>query len=123
MNIIISNSIDTPIYQQLKTQIKDAILNGELKDGELLPSIRGLANDTRVSVLTVRRAYDELEEEGLISTVHGKGCFVKAKNLELLRESRLKQVEAKLLEAYEAGMQIGVTKEEMIMMMEILYDR
>ncbi|KAB1440144.1 GntR family transcriptional regulator [Candidatus Galacturonibacter soehngenii] len=122
MNIIISNVSETPIYQQLKNQIKEAILTGEIQDGELLPSIRNLANETRVSVLTTRRAYDELEEEGFIKTVHGKGTFAISNNLELLKEARLRQVEEKLLEAYQIGKAIGVTKDDMQTMMNILYD-
>lgn len=122
LNIIISNMSETPIYQQLKNQIKEAILTGEIQDGDLLPSIRNLANETRVSVLTTRRAYDELEEEGYIKTVHGKGTFAISNNLELLKEARLRQVEEKLLEAYQIGKAIGVTKEDMQTMMNILYD-
>lgn len=122
MNIILSNTSEVPIYQQLKNQIKEAILTGEIKDGELLPSIRNLANETRVSVLTTRRAYDELEEEGFIKTVHGKGTYAISNNLELLKEARLRQVEEKLQEAYEIGKAIGVKKEDMKAMMDILYE-
>jgi GntR family transcriptional regulator len=122
LNIIISNSSDIPIYQQLKNQIKEAILSGEIRDGELLPSIRNLANETRVSVLTTRRAYDELEAEGFIKTVHGKGSFAASGNLELLKEARLKQVEEKLIEAYNIGRAIGVSKEDMRTMMDILFE-
>ena len=120
--MIISNSSDIPIYQQLKNQIKEAILSGEIRDGELLPSIRNLANETRVSVLTTRRAYDELEAEGFIKTVHGKGSFAASGNLELLKEARLKQVEEKLIEAYNIGRAIGVSKEDMRTMMDILFE-
>lgn len=122
MNIIITNSSEVPIYQQLKNQIREAILAGEIQDGELLPSIRNLANETRVSVLTTRRAYDELEAEGFIKTVHGKGTFAISNNLELLKEVRLRQVEEKLMEAYQIGKAIGVTKEDMKAMMDILYE-
>jgi len=122
LNIIISNSSDLPIYQQLTNQIKEAILSGEIRDGELLPSIRNLANETRVSVLTTRRAYDELEAEGFIKTVHGKGSFAASGNLELLKEARLKQVEEKLIEAYNIGRAIGVSKEDMRTMMDILFE-
>lgn len=111
-----------PIYQQLKNQIKEAILTGEIKDGELLPSIRNLANETRVSVLTTRRAYDELEAEGFTKTVHGKGTFAMSNNLEILKEARLKQVEEKLVEAYNIGKAIGVSKEDMQAMMDILFE-
>lgn len=122
LNIIISNNSDIPIYQQLKNQIKEAILVGEIKDGELLPSIRNLANETRVSVLTTRRAYDELESEGFIKTVQGKGSYAISDNMELLKETRLRQVEEKLLEAYQIGKAIGVTKEDMQSMMDILFE-
>ena len=122
LHIIISNTSEIPIYQQLKNQIKEAILTGEIQDGELLPSIRNLANESRVSVLTTRRAYDELEQEGYIKTVHGKGSFAISNNLELLKETRLRQVEEKLLEAYQIGKAIGVTKEDMQAMMDILFD-
>lgn len=122
MHIIISNQSEVPIYQQLKNQIKDAILSGELTAGDILPSIRALANDTRISVLTVRRAYEDLEQEGLVHSVHGKGFFVAAKNIELIKEAKLKEIEKKLLEAYALGRKIGVTKEDMWRMMEILFD-
>jgi DNA-binding transcriptional regulator YhcF (GntR family) len=122
LNIIISNTSEIPIYQQLKNQIKEAILSGEIQDGELLPSIRNLANETKVSVLTTRRAYDELELEGFIKTVHGKGTFAISNNLELLKEVRLRQVEEKLIEAYQIGKAIGVTQEDMQTMMDILYE-
>ena len=122
MHILISNQSETPIYQQLKNQIKDAILSGELADGDMLPSIRNMANETRASVLTVRRAYDELEEEGLIHSVHGKGSFIASKNIELIKEAKLKEIEKKLLEAYAVGRQIGVTKKDMWNMMDILFD-
>ena len=88
----------------------------------MLPSIRNMANETRASVLTVRRAYDELEAEGLIHSVHGKGSFVAAKNLELIKEAKLKEIENKLLEVYTIGRQIGVTKKDMWNMMDILFD-
>jgi len=122
MDIIISNSSEIPIYQQLKDQIKDAVLSGVLKEGDMLPSIRKLANETRVSVLTTRRTYEELEQEGFIRTVHGKGSFVASKSRDFLREAKLKQVEEKLMDAYEAGKIIGVTKQEMHDMMDILFD-
>ena len=122
MHILISNQSEIPIYQQLKNQIKDAILSGELAAGDMLPSIRNMANETRASVLTVRRAYDELEEEGLVHSVHGKGFFVAAKNLELIRETKLKEIERSLMDAYSIARQIGVTKEDMWNMMDILFD-
>ncbi|MCE5168480.1 GntR family transcriptional regulator [Paenibacillus profundus] len=122
MKIIISNTSDSPIYQQIKEQIKDAILYGELKEGELLPSIRALANDLRVSVLTTRRVYDELESEGFITTKAGKGSFVAKENLELLLESRRHMVEVKLTEAWNAACSLGISKEELISMMGLLFE-
>jgi len=122
MDIIISNNSDVPIYQQLKNQIKDAVLSGTLKEGDPLPSIRKLANETRVSVLTTRRTYDDLEAEGFIKTVQGKGSFVAAKSRDFLREAKLKQVEATLPEAYDAAKIVGITRQEMHEMMGILYD-
>ncbi len=122
LDVIISNNSEVPIYRQLKEQIKEAVLSGALKEGDILPSIRSLANETRVSVLTTRRAYEELEQEGFIKTVHGKGSFVASKSADFLREARLKEVEQKLTEAYEAGRTVGVKRQEMHDMMDILYE-
>ncbi|WP_282943701.1 GntR family transcriptional regulator [Paenibacillus sp. RC67] len=120
--IIISNVSDPPIYQQIKGQIKDAILRGELAEGELLPSIRALANDLHVSVLTTRRVYDELETEGFITTRAGKGSYVAQGNLELLRESKRRMVEAKLTEAWNAALSLGISKSELYQMMDLLFE-
>ncbi|WP_079911273.1 GntR family transcriptional regulator [Paenibacillus sp. 32352] len=120
--IIISNVSDPPIYQQIKGQIKDAILRGELAEGELLPSIRALANDLRVSVLTTRRVYDELEAEGFITTKAGKGSYVAQGNLELLRESKRRMVEEKLTEAWNAARSLGISKSELYQMMDLLFE-
>lgn len=122
MKIIISNVSDPPIYQQIKDQIKDAILHGELKEGELLPSIRALANDLHVSVLTTRRVYDELESEGFVVSKAGKGSFVATENLELLRESKRHMVEVKLAEVWETARSLGISKEELYSMMDILFE-
>lgn len=122
MNIIISNVSDKPLYEQIKEQIKNAIICGELKEGEGLPSIRALANDLHVSVLTTRRVYDELESEGFIITKAGKGSFVAPENLELLRESKRRMVETKLLEAWETACSLGISKKELYSMMDLLFD-
>ncbi|MFD0713109.1 GntR family transcriptional regulator [Paenibacillus sp. GCM10027626] len=122
MKIVISGSSDLPLYQQVKEQIKDAILYGELEEGELLPSIRALANDLRVSVLTTRRVYDELEAEGLVTTKAGKGTFVAKENLELLLESKRHAVEAKLMEAWKSARALGIGKDELFKMMELLFE-
>ncbi|MEA4894035.1 MAG: GntR family transcriptional regulator [Oscillospiraceae bacterium] len=96
MDVIISNASGQPIYEQIFTQIKNNIISGKLKEGETLPSIRMLAKDLRISVITTKRAYDELERAGYIYTVAAKGCFVAEKNIELIREERLKEIEEHL---------------------------
>ena len=93
MKIIISNTKGQPIYEQIYRQMKDMIIAGKLKEGDMLPSIRGLAKDLRISVITTKRAYDELEKDGFINSVAGKGSFVAEKNLELIREENLKKIE------------------------------
>lgn len=120
--IIISNVSDPPIYQQIKNQIKDAVLRGDLQEGELLPSIRALANDLHVSVLTTRRVYDELEAEGFITTRAGKGSYVAQGNIELLRESKRHLVELKLADAWNSARSLGIGKDELIKMMEIIFE-
>ena len=99
MDIIISNSSSSPIYEQITRQIKDQILQGELKAGDALPSMRMLAKELRISLITTKRAYEELERDGFIETVPGKGCFVSEKNTEFLREEQLRQVEGFLQQA------------------------
>lgn len=98
MKIVISNTSENPLYQQIKDQIKDAILREELVEGDALPSIRSFANDLKVSVLTIRRVYDELEKEGFITSQVGIGTFVSTSNIELLRESKRRLVEKKMLD-------------------------
>lgn len=93
MTIIIKNSAGVPIYEQIKEQVKEAILNDEMKDGDMLPSIRQLAGDLKVSVITTTRAYAELEQEGYIITVQGKGCYVAPKDNDLIREQLLRKIE------------------------------
>ncbi len=120
MKIIVSNVSDIPIYQQIEEQIKDAILRGELEEGELLPSIRILANDLHVSVLTTRRVYDELESEGFVVSKVGKGTFVAPQNPELLRESKRCMVEEKLKEAWEIANSFGISKADLYLMMDLI---
>lgn len=103
MNIIISNTAGIPIYEQIESQIKESILSGELKEGDALPSLRQLAKDLKISVITTMRAYNELEAAGFVVNVQGKGCFVLPKNLELLREQKLKEVESHMTAAIEAA--------------------
>ena len=122
MKIIISNISDIPLYQQIKEQIKSAIFKQELKEGEKLPSIRALANDLEVSVLTTKRVYAELEKEGFIITKAGRGCFVAPENLELLRESRRRLVEEKLLETWNLAYTLGITKKELLEMMDLIFE-
>ena len=122
MNILISNVSDKPLYQQIKEQIKDAILKGELAEGELLPSIRSFANDLQVSVLTIRRVYDELEQEGFVASQAGRGTFVSAGNIELLRDSKRRLVEIQMQEAIHNAKLFGISKDELNAMMDILYE-
>lgn len=101
MDILISNSSDKPLYEQIIAQIKQQILSGTLQEGEMLPSMRLLAKELRISVITTKRAYEELEREGFIITMTGRGSFVAPKNLEIIKEERLKQIEELLAQAIE----------------------
>lgn len=121
MDIIIRNSGDAPIYDQITQQIKGLIVRGELAEGELLPSMRLLARDLRISVITTKRAYEELEREGFISTVPGKGCFVAPRNPELQREDTLRRVEESLSRAVEIAKIGGITLSELTDTLNILY--
>ena len=114
MDIIIKNSSSQPIYEQIYSQIKDMILNGSLTEGEMLPSIRGLAKDLRISVITTKRAYDELEREGFVHTVGGKGCFVAGTNRELIREENLKKIEAHIREIRRLARSCGLSEDELL---------
>jgi len=120
LNIIIINSADVPIYEQIMNQIKSAILSGELKDGDLLPSVRGLAKDLNVSVITTRKAYDSLEAEGFTINMMGKGSFVGPQNMELLRETRLEEIEKKLAAILEYGKPIGILSEDLKNIIDVL---
>ena len=122
MNILISNSSDSPLYQQIKDQIKEAILKGELEEGDALPSIRSFANDLKVSVLTIRRVYEELEKEGFVTSQVGIGTFVSAGNIELLKDSRRRLVEMKMQDMIQAAKSLDISKEELNDMMDILYE-
>lgn len=122
MNIIISNSSPEPLYEQIVKQIKNQIIIGELEPGDSLPSIRNLAKDLRISVITTKRAYEELEKEGFIETVAGKGSFVAGQNMELLREKRLRLIEEKLSEVISESKVLGISKDELKEMLELLYE-
>ncbi len=121
MKIIISNSSDLPIYEQISRQIKGQIMGGELKEGDPLPSIRKLAHELQISVITTKRAYDELEREGFLDTVGGKGTFVSAQNQDLMREKKMKIVEDKLNEAISAAKMLGIDQEALKAMLSLLY--
>jgi GntR family transcriptional regulator len=120
MRIIISNASPDPIYEQITRQIKSQIISGELKEGDALPSIRRLALDLQISVITTKRAYEELEKEGFVDTVEGKGSFVAMQNKELLREKKMKIVEDKLAEAVAEARLLGVTRAELEEMLGLL---
>ncbi len=113
---------DTPLYIQIKEQIKEAIFSEELSQGDLLPSIRNFASDIKVSVLTIRRVYDELEQEGFVVSQVGVGTLVKSKNLELLREAKRRIVEEKMIDMLNSAKQLSISKNELLSMMDILYD-
>lgn len=122
MKILISNNSDVPLYQQIKDQLKDAILRQELKQGDMLPSIRTFANELRVSVLTVRRVYDDLEQEGFVVSQVGIGTFVNVGNVELLRDSRRREVEEKMADMIATAKSLDISKEELWQMLEILFE-
>ena len=121
MRIIISNASPDPIYEQITRQIKSQIISGELQEGEALPSIRRLAMDLQISVITTKRAYEELEKEGFVDTVEGKGSFVAMQNKELLREKKMKIVEDKLAEAVAEARLLGITRAELEEMLGLLF--
>lgn len=121
MDIIISNAGGTPIYDQITRQMKGLILRGDLKEGEALPSMRLLAKELRISVITTKRAYEELEHEGFITTVPGKGCFVAPQNPELQREETLRRVEEHLSRAVDVAKVGGVSLAELSDTLNILY--
>jgi len=122
MNIIISNASPEPLYEQIAKQIKNSILRGELLSGELLPSIRILAKELQISVITTKRAYEELEKEGFIESVTGKGSFVAGQSSELLKEKRLKFIEEKLTEVVSESRVLDIGLTELIEMMTLLYE-
>ena len=116
MNILIDNKSGTPIYDQIYSQIKGQIISGALKQDELLPSIRGLAKDLRISFITTKRAYEELEKEGFIYTLPAKGCYVAPKNVELLREENLKKIEEHIDEIVRLAASCNLSKQEIMEM-------
>ncbi|KEJ01312.1 GntR family transcriptional regulator [Clostridium botulinum A2B7 92] len=122
MKILISNVSDKPLYEQIKEQIKDSIFQGEISEGEQLPSIRNFATELKVSVLTIRRVYDELEQEGFITRQVGIGTFISTGNLELLRDSKRRIVEQKMQDLIKTAKALKISKEELNSMMDILYE-
>ena len=121
MEIFISNTSDKPLYEQITAQIKNLILNGALKEGDALPSMRILAKELRISVITTKRAYDDLEREGFIVTQSGKGSYVAARNVELIREENYRRIEQQLLTAVNMARLSEISLDEMIEILTLLY--
>lgn len=121
MDILISNASGKPIYEQIASQIKNGIITGALREGDALPSMRLLAKELRISVITTKRAYEELEREGFLETVPGKGSFVARKNVEFLREEQLRKTEGFLQNAVDAAKQGGITLAELQETLTLLY--
>lgn len=121
MDIIISNSAGKPIYEQITTQIKNMIMNGTLQEGDALPSMRSLAAQLRISIITTKRAYEDLERDGFIESFTGKGSFVKAQNMEILRETGLKSIEEALQIACDKAKLCGVSYSELAEILSIIY--
>ena len=122
MNLIISNASGKPIYEQIYTQVKNCIISGELSPGDALPSIRALAKDLRISVITTTRAYDELERDGFIDRVPGKGCYVAEKNLELVREAHMKQIEEHMTEIVTLAAGCSLSEEDTVRMLRLIWE-
>lgn len=122
MDLVISNNSETPIYEQIKIKMKDLINFGELKETESLPSVRNLAKDLRISVLTVKKAYDELENEGYIKTVQGKGSYVIPRNKELVREEQIKIIENHINEIIKISKLTEISEKEIIDLFKFLYE-
>jgi|SRR5690625_977936 len=122
MQIIISNSSKEPIYEQITNQIKSSVLTGELQEGASLPSIRQLAKDLQISVITTKRAYEELEKDGFIYSIVGKGSFVAEQNLEIIREKKLKVIEEQLSAVITNSREIGLSLDELQQLLNFLYE-
>ncbi|MEE1056544.1 MAG: GntR family transcriptional regulator [Acutalibacteraceae bacterium] len=122
MNILIDNKNGMPIYEQIYTQIKNQIISDSLKEDELLPSIRNLAKDLHISVITTKRAYDELEKDGYIYTVAGKGCFVAHKNIELLKEENFRKIEERIQEIAQLAKIYRLSKNEIIKIIDLVFE-
>ncbi|MBW3082844.1 GntR family transcriptional regulator [Bifidobacterium phasiani] len=122
MDLIIANSSDKPIYEQIATQIRELILTGELQPGQRLPSIRALANGLRISAITTKRAYTDLEAQGFIETVQGKGSFVTGGNVELLREERRRQIEQRLTRLVDDARSAGLPDDDIRQMLDLILE-
>ena len=122
MNIILSNSNGIPIFEQIENAIKEAIFSNELKEEEMLPSVRNLANDLKISFLTVKRAYDELEKAGFIKTVQGKGSFVAPKNLDLIKEEKLKEIQDYIEKVYNISKIANISEDEVKEIFRMIFE-
>ena len=122
MNIILSNSSGIPIFEQIENAIKEAIFSNELKEEDMLPSVRNLANDLKISFLTVKRAYDELEKEGFIKTVQGKGSFVAPKNIELIKEEKLKEIQDYIEKVYNISKIANISEDEVKEIFRMIFE-
>lgn len=122
MNIIITNSSGLPIFEQIENSIKKAIFSNDLKEGEMLPSVRSLANELKISFLTVKRAYDELEKAGFIKTIQGKGSFVAPKNLDLIKEEKLKEIQDYMEKIYEIAKISNISKDEVEELFKMIFE-
>lgn len=122
MKLILNNSSIQPIYEQILSQIKSQIMNGQLKENEMLPSVRGLAKEVKVSALTVKKAYDALEEEGFIVTVHGKGSYVACASQDLMLEEKKKEVEKELEQAIRKGKSCGLSDNDLRELFQIILE-
>ncbi|MGL4741254.1 MAG: GntR family transcriptional regulator [Sarcina sp.] len=121
MDIIITNSAGVPIYEQISSQIKTMIMKGKLLEGEALPSMRALAKDLRISVITTKRAYSDLERDGFIESITGKGSFVAKKNLEIIKEEQLRQIEENLEKIVDIAKENDINCNQLIEMLELIY--
>lgn len=121
MNIIISNISPVPIYEQIKNQIISQIMSDELREGDSIPSIRSLASDIKISVMTIKKAYDELESEGYIESIQGKGTFVAPKNIELVKEQANKEIESHISKIIEIAGRFNINKKEILDLFEFIY--
>ena len=122
MNIILSTSSGVPIFEQIENAIKEAIFSNELKEEDMLPSVRSLANDLKISFLTVKRAYDELEQAGYIKTIQGKGSYVAPKNIELIREEKLREIQDYIEKIYSISKMANIPEEEVKELFRMIFE-